>query len=236
MRRNQVVMWTRTLLTGAAAIAALAITAGCGNNSGNEQAAGQTTTSATATANATTSPGGEAQNQADVMFAHHMIPHHEQAIEMSDILLAKQSIDPRVTDLAQQIKAAQGPEIEQMQDWLKQWGNPPMPPMPSGSMPMPPGDMPGHGNMPMPSRDMQTMPGMAGMMSEQDMAALQNAQGVEAAKLFLTQMITHHEGAITMAQDEIKNGQFPAAKEMAQSIVTTQQREIDTMKGILASL
>jgi uncharacterized protein (DUF305 family) len=228
------VMWKRTLLTSAASVAALAIAAGC-SDSGNEQPAGQTTTPG-ATAAATTTPPGEAHNQADVMFAHHMVPHHEQAIEMSDMLLAKQGIDPRVTELAEQIKAAQGPEIKQMQDWLKQWGNPPMPPMPSGSMPMPAGDMPGHGNMPMPSGDMQSMPGMAGMMSEQDMAALQNAQGVEAAKLFLTQMITHHEGAITMAQDEIKNGQFPAAKELAQSIVTTQQREIDTMKGILASL
>ena len=51
---------------------------------------------------------------------------------MSDVLLAKQGIDPRVTDLATKIKAAQGPEIKQMQDWLSQWGNPPMPPMAPG--------------------------------------------------------------------------------------------------------
>lgn len=111
------------------------------------------------------------------------------------MLLGKQGIDPQVTELANQIKPAQGPEIEQMQDWLNQWWTPPMP--------MPSGDMPGHGNMPT----------MSGMMSEQDMTALQNAQGVEASRLFLTQMITHREGAITMAQTEI-----------------------DTMKGILASL
>lgn len=228
-------MWTRTVLTGAAAVAALAITAGCGT-SGDEQPAGQTTTPATATASATTSPGGEAHNQADVMFVRHMIPHHQQAIEMSDMLLAKQGIDPRVTELVNQIKAAQGPEIQQMEEWLDQWGNPPMP---SGSMPMPSGDMPGHGNMPMPSGDMPGMPGMQGMpgmMSEQDMTALQNAQGVEASKLFLTQMIRHHEGAITMAQTEINDGQFPAAVELARSIETSQQKEIETMKGILASL
>ena len=80
------------------------------------------------------------------------------------------------------------------------------------------------------------MPGMAGMMSEQDMAALQNARGVEASKLFLTQMIAHHEGAITMAQKEIKDGQYPAALELARAIVTSQQKEIETMKGILATL
>jgi uncharacterized protein (DUF305 family) len=217
-------MWTRTLLTGGAALAALVITAGC-SNSGGDQQAGQTATATTATASATTSPSGEAHNQADVMFAQHMIPHHQQAIEMSDMVLAKQGIDPKVTELANQIKAAQGPESQQMQGWLKQWGSP--------QMPMPSAGMPGHGDMPMPSG---SMPGMSGMMSQEDMTALQNAQGVEASKLFLTQMITHHEGAITMAQTEIKDGQYPAAVELAKAIVTAQQKEIDTMRGILATL
>jgi uncharacterized protein (DUF305 family) len=230
MRRNDLAMWKRTLLTGAGAVAALVIAAGC-SNSGEPQS-GQTTTAATATASATTTPGGEAHNQADVMFAMHMIPHHQQAIEMSDIVLGKQGIDPRVTELANQIKAAQGPEIDKMQGWLNQWGMP----MPSGSMPMRSGNMPmPSGNMPSMS-GMPGMPGMTGMMSEQDMTALQNAQGVEASRLFLTQMIAHHEGAITMAQTEIKDGQYPAANELARSIVTAQQKEIDTMKGILATL
>jgi uncharacterized protein (DUF305 family) len=148
------------------------------------------------------------------MFAQHMIPHHQQAVEMSDTLLAKQGIDLRVIELASQIKAAQGPEIQQMQGWLTQWGGPAMPPMS------------GHGDM----------PGMSGMMSEQDMTALKDAPGVDASKLFLTQMIAHHEGAITMAQTEIKDGQYPAAVAMAHAIVATQQQEIDTMKGILATL
>jgi uncharacterized protein (DUF305 family) len=222
-------MWRRTLVTGTAALAALVIAAGCSNNdSGGGSPTGQGTTPTTATAQATT-PSGEAHNQADVMFAQHMIPHHQQAIEMSDSLLSKQGIDPRVIELANQIKAAQGPEIRQMQGWLTQWGSPQMP-MPSG--------MPGHGNMPGMSGtpSMSGMPGMTGMMSKEDMTALQNAQGVAATKLFLTQMITHHEGAITMAQTEIKNGQYPATVELARSIVTAQQKEIDTMKGILATL
>jgi uncharacterized protein (DUF305 family) len=225
-------MWKRTLLTGAGAVAALLIATGCSDNSaGSEHQMSQMSTTATASANPTTPPGGEAHNQADVMFAQHMIPHHQQAVEMSDMLLTKQGIDPRVTELAKQIKAAQGPEIQQMQGWLTEWGNPQMPAMPSG-------DMSGHGNMPgmteMPS--MSGTPGMSGMMSDADMAALQNAQGVDASKLFLTQMITHHEGAISMAQTEIKDGQYPAAVELARAIVTAQQKEIDTMKGILTTL
>lgn len=65
------------------------------------------------------------------MFTQQMIPHHQQAIEMSDDILGKQGIDPRVVTLANQIKAAQGPEIQQMQGWLAQWG--------VSSMPMTPG-------------------------------------------------------------------------------------------------
>jgi uncharacterized protein (DUF305 family) len=222
--------WKRTALLGAAAAVALAVSAGC-SNSGDSGSGPAGQTSANASAVPTTTQNAQAHNNADMMFAQHMIPHHQQAIEMSDMLLAKQGIDPRVIELANQIKAAQGPEIDQMQGWLKQWGSP--------QMPMPSGSMPGHGDMPMTSGNMpgmSGMPGMAGMMSEEDMSALQNAQGVEASKLFLTQMIAHHEGAITMAQDEIKSGQYPAAVELVRSIVTSQQKEIDTMKGILATL
>lgn len=215
-------MWKRTTLVGAGALVAAAVAAGCSNTSETQPTAAGP--SASVTASSEVSAQSQAHNDADVMFAQHMIPHHQQAVEMSDMLLAKQGIDPRVTDLATQIKGAQGPEIEQMQRWLDEWGNPPMPPMPGGH-----GNM-DHGNM------SGGMAGMQGMMSEADMTALQNAQGVEAAKLFLTQMIAHHEGAITMAQDEIDGGQFPDAVEMARTIVTTQQQEIDTMRGLLGSL
>jgi uncharacterized protein (DUF305 family) len=61
------------------------------------------------------------------MFAQMMIPHHQQAIEMSDILLAMDGIDPRVTELATQIKAAQAPEIARMSGWLAGWGQNPSP-------------------------------------------------------------------------------------------------------------
>ena len=154
---------------------------------------------------------------------------------MSEIILAKQGIDPRVVDLAKQIKAAQGPEIETMQGWLKQWGMPGM------------GDMPGmdHGGMhgseasapstttAMPGGSM--MPGMDGMMSPADMDGLKNAEGADAGKLFLTGMIKHHQGALTMARDEIANGEFPDAVAMAKGILASQQSEIDTMNQILNS-
>jgi uncharacterized protein (DUF305 family) len=155
------------------------------------------------------------------MFAKAMIPHHQQAIEMSDMVLSKQGIDGEIVSLANQIKDAQGPEIEQMQGWLQDWRVASTPSSGTG--------MPGH--------DMGDMPGMGGgghgMMSEADMADLQNAQGPDAGRLFLTLMIEHHEGAITMAQKEIDNGAFPAAVDMARNIVSSQQQEIATMREIL---
>ncbi len=211
-------MLKRAILIGTGAAAALLISAGCsGGDSATEHSGHGSSTSAAAEA------GAQDHNDADVMFAQHMIPHHQQAVEMSDVVLAKQAIDPRVTDLATEIKAAQGPEIKQMQDWLGQWGNPAMPPMATEE---------GHGG-----HDMEGMSGDAmGMMSDEQMTALKNANGVEVSRLFLTGMITHHEGAIDMAQTEIDDGKFAPAVELARAIVKTQQQEIDTMKGILETL
>ncbi len=152
-------------------------------------------------------------NSADVMFAQMMIPHHEQAIEMSDTLLAKSDIDPEVTALAEQIKAAQQPEIEQMEEWLDAWG----------------ADMPG-------MDDMDGMHHGDGMMSEDDMEALEAATGTEAARLFLEQMIEHHEGAIDMAQDEVDDGQNADAVALANDIIASQTEEIATMRELLAQL
>src|ERR1700716_1838144 len=154
-------MRRRLLTIGAALVAAVTDLPAWG---------GPTTESPQSSPAATTTSAAQAHNQADVTFAQNMIPHHQQAIQMSDTILGKQNIDPRVMQLATQIKAAQGPEIQQMQTWLNQWGQP--------TMSMTPGMGGTHGT--------------PGMMSEQDMSALQSAQGVDAGKLFLTQMIQHH--------------------------------------------
>ncbi len=206
-------MRRRLLTIGVAALAMLTTLTAC-NSDSSHQATHSGSTSASVSSLVSSSVAAQQHNQADVTFAQNMIPHHQQAIEMSDTVLAKKGIDARVIDMANRIKAAQGPEIQQMQSWLSQWGVP--------TMPMTPGSMAGHD--------------VSGMMSEQDMNDLKSADGVEASKLFLTQMIAHHQGAITMATDEIKNGQYPPAVSMAQSIVTGQQREITEMQGILASL
>ena len=153
------------------------------------------------------------------MFAQMMIPHHEQAIEMSDIILSKDDVPADVTSLAEEIKAAQGPEIAQLTDWLEQWGEPTQP----EGMDM---DMGG-------DHDMSQM---EGMLSEEDLQQLSDAPGPEAAELFLNQMIAHHEGAVAMAEDQVENGKYPPAVDLAQTIIDTQQQEIDTMQQMLDSM
>lgn len=158
-------------------------------------------------------------NEADATFARDMIPHHEQAIVMSDIILAKQGIDPRVTELAEQIKAAQGPEIDTMRQWLTDWGAPAAAGHEGHDMG---GDPSAHAAM--------------GMMTDEQLEQLRLAEGAEAGKQFLTGMIAHHEGAVRMAQTEVDTGQAQEAVHLAHEIIETQQREIATMKEILGSL
>lgn len=167
---------------------------------------------------ASEAPGADASaadaNAADVMFAAMMIPHHEQAVEMADLVLGKDGIDPRVVDLAERIKAAQGPEVETMQEWLDDWGMDPDDAM-SGD-----DGMMGHGD---------------GMMSADDMESLEAANGDEASRLFLEQMIVHHEGAVDMAEAQVADGQNADAVALAESIIETQTDEIAEMKDLLAT-
>lgn len=188
--------------------------AGCGQNGGSSGTPGMnhgSTPKPSSTSSATTK-----SNPADEMFVTMMIPHHEQAIEMADMILGKDDIDQRVVTLAQQIKDAQGPEITTMKGWLSDWG------IPAG---------------PTSSGGMEGMEGMDdGMMSEQDMAALTSATGTDATRLFLEGMITHHQGAIAMARSELDGGQNPAALKLAQQVIDGQSAEVRTMQNILDSL
>ncbi|GAA1784360.1 DUF305 domain-containing protein [Agromyces lapidis] len=196
----------RTTLTAATALVAALTLAGCTATQQNE------TENAPA---ASASPTAEAVfNDADVTFAQMMIPHHEQAIEMSDSLLEKDGVDEQVRELAEQIKDAQQPEIDQMTDWLDEWG---------ADESMGPA---GH--------DMGAMGD--GMMSGEDMGRLDDATGAEASALFLEQMIMHHEGAIDMAEVEVENGENPDAVALAEQIIEDQTNEIAEMQDLLAAL
>ncbi|MNJ01250.1 hypothetical protein D3C73_1608250 [compost metagenome] len=77
---------------------------------------------------------------------------------------------------------------------------------------------------------------MDGMLSDAELLKLDGSQGMEAAKLFLSQMIAHHEGAVTMAKTETSQGKNPDAVQLSKDIVTSQEQEIQEMKDLLAGL
>ena len=139
----------------------------------------------------------------DQIFAAMMIPHHEQAIQMSELALLN-STDPEILALASEIKAAQGPEIDQMKSW--------------GSSKM--GSHAGH------MMD-------EGMLTDDEMAQLKDASGAEFNRLFLEGMIKHHQGAIQMADMVIDSGNEEAAL-LGKNIVESQSAEIERMRQLLS--
>ena len=160
-------------------------------------------------------------NEADIAFAQGMIPHHRQAVDMAN-LAADRAESDQVKQLATAIQQAQGPEIQQLQGFLAAWGAPE-----SGGMP----NMSQEHNMP--GMEQNGMSGMSGMMSDQQMQQLEQASGVEFDRMWLQMMIAHHEGAVQMAQTELRDGRNPEAKALAQTIIDAQQSEITQMQEML---
>lgn len=145
-------------------------------------------------------------SQNEIMFAAMMIPHHEQAVTMSNFALTN-TTTPGILDLAQRIKAGQEPEIVQMNTWL------------DGANSMM--DHSGHQ--------------MGGMLSDEDLAKLETLKDKEFDEMFLKSMIEHHEGAIQMTQ-MILNSSNSEVKTLADNIVSSQTKEIAEMKDLLVKL
>lgn len=203
----------RTLALAAATVAATLTLAACGSDDATTGSSGDSNASAEAT------PAEGDFADADVMFAQMMIPHHQQAVEMSDIILAEDDVDGDVLELAEQIKAAQAPEITQMTGWLEGWD----------------AEVPSMGGMDG-MEGMDSGGEMYGMMSPEEMQSLEGADGADGSRLYLEQMTAHHEGAVEMAQAEVDGGTNPEAIELAETIIETQQDEIGQMQDLLADL
>lgn len=204
---------SKTLKLVAILAAATFTLAACGINtdtSSNSSSAGKTSSK---------------HNDADVSFAQEMIPHHAQAVEMAKMAKKSQASDPKVKALAQDIQAAQGPEIATMSAWLKTWDEK-VPPTDSstgytgdlGDM----GDMGAMGNGDMP-----------GMMTSDQMTQLGKASGTSFDRMWLQMMIQHHQGAVEMAKSEQNDGQNVHAINLAKKIEAAQMAEISQMKHML---
>ncbi|MDV8022675.1 DUF305 domain-containing protein [Rhodococcus sp. IEGM 1330] len=207
-------MRTKVIASLAVAAASAFLLVGCSNDTTDSSMDGHSMDSMSSAPMSSAQADASAQfNDADVMFAQMMYPHHAQAVEMADMANGRTD-NPEVLSLASAIAGAQQPEMDQMTTWLAEWGQP------------------------SPTADMGDMGGMdhssgSGMMTPQDMDALMAATGPEFDRQWLTMMIAHHTGAIEMANTEIADGSNPDAQEMARTIVATQQQEIDTMQRLL---
>jgi uncharacterized protein (DUF305 family) len=152
---------------------------------------------------------------ADVMFTREMIPHHEQAVEMSDLAMdPTRGASPRVRDLARRIKAAQSSEIQDMKSWLAECGTAE-------------GD---DGHM---VDDGHTDHAGMGMLSNDAMAKLRDSQGETFDRLWLQGMIVHHEGALMMAAHIAERGGDARVGALSENIKQSQTAEIDEMRSLL---
>ncbi|MEN8704829.1 MAG: DUF305 domain-containing protein [Nocardioides marinisabuli] len=163
-------------------------------------------------------------NAADITFAESMIEHHAQALSMVDLTIGR-DLDPEVRGLAEDIRAAQGPEIETMAEWLTTWGEDVPDAMRNLTDPRDDPSDTSEG-----TEDMDEMPGM---MTADAMTALENASDTDFQNMWLQMMIEHHEGAVEMAETEQEEGQFKEAVDLAGLIADSQTQEIGTMKDLL---
>ena len=168
-------------------------------------------------ARADTQGSGAEFNEADVEFATAMIPHHAQALVMVDMTMGRK-VDPQLASLAEQIRTAQAPEIEQMADWLTDWDEPVPETMRDHAN--------AHGDAHMEDSD------MPGMLSAEDLEELESLSGTEFQVEWVEAMIEHHEGAIEMAEQELVDGTFAGALDLAQHIADAQSDEIRTLERL----
>lgn len=198
---------THRAALGAATLLLSGFVAGCGGSAADHGSmSGMTAASSAAAA-------GQSANDADIAFASGMVPHHEQAVTMAEQAL-ESGASAEVLALATAIRDAQAPEIETMTGWLEAWGHPT-----SG----------GHDMSDMSAHDM-------GMMTDAEMQQMSEASGPAFDRLWLDMMIRHHQGAVTMSQAQLRDGQSGEVTMLAQQIIDSQQAEIAQMQGLLAAM
>lgn len=183
----------------ALSLAAAAVLSGCGGPSVSEQRG-------RASRDSVAGISQPIHNAADVTFAQHMIPHHQQAVDMA-AMVPSRTTNPTMGVIAIHIGTDQRAEISMLEGFLKQWGA---------------------------FVDGGTM-AMDGMVDQATMNKLGSLTGPSFDQLWMESMISHHRGAVTMAAEELAHGESPDALRMAQIIVNVQQREISYLTDLLSA-
>ncbi|WP_160329724.1 DUF305 domain-containing protein [Microterricola viridarii] len=147
-------------------------------------------------------------NDTDLHFLAMMTPHHEQAVQMSDIVLAADEVTQQTRDIAERIRAGQQHEIDVMLGWVADWQQEPL-------------------------LEQHSTHIANGMVTPERMDALAALGGADVERTFLEEMIFHHEGAIAMTQDQIDNGGYAELRELAQQMIDVQTAEVAEMTQLL---
>ena len=147
-------------------------------------------------------------NEVDLHFVAMMTPHHQQAVDMSEIILAADGTSAATDDLADRIKVGQQQEIDTMVGWADDWDQ---------------HDLMAH-----------HAPHIAnGMITPEQMDQLESLEGEKADTKFLQLMHFHHAGAIAMTQDQIDHGGYQPLVDLAQDMVDIQTAEMREMEDLL---
>ncbi|WP_370524071.1 DUF305 domain-containing protein [Cellulomonas sp. APG4] len=166
------------------------------------------------------------EGSADVGFARDMQTHHAQAVEMA-VLVRDRSDDDELRQVALDIELTQQNQIGQMHGWLSVWG------LPLAGTAEPMAWMADHGHGA--GADDGEVTRMPGLATEEQMAALADAEGVEAERLFLELMIPHHRGGVDMARAALDRAEQPEVRRLAQAMVDAQTAEIVVLEALLAA-
>lgn len=197
-------MRSNLVVPSLALIAGLA--AACGPSAESDPPAPAPSSTAATSSTATAESN---HNRSDVEFAQQMVPHHEQAVVAADLALER-SASPEIQALAQRIKGAQQPELDQLLALLRLWGE---------------SVTPGGGA----SGDHDH----SRLMSEETFQQLQEATAAEFDELWLRSMIEHHQGAVELAETQLRAGADSLASLYARTIVDRQRPEVQEMTALL---
>lgn len=160
-------------------------------------------------------------NEADVAFATDMVEHHAQAIQMANFTIGRDGIDPRIAELAEEIRVEQTQEIDTLSGWLREWGEP----VPETGFAT--GDSHSHESD---GYETDAHTDMPGMMSGEEMARLAEAPDAEFGSMWIEMMVAHHEGAITMAEAVQDEGKHDRLVDLAADIESVQRVEVKDLR------
>lgn len=179
-----------------------------------------------ATVGLLTGCSSEDHNEADVEFAAAMVEHHAQAIQMANFTIGRDGLDPRIAELAEEIRLTQTAEIDELAAFLRSWGEE----VPETGFAT--GDSHTHDDDMAPGEHA----GVPGMMTGAEMEELAAARGDAFAESWMRMMVEHHEGALEMIDELQADGEHEGLRSLAEEMESAQRTEIGHLERWLGEV